>query len=260
ALRPKVEGGAQQPQISAAFAKVLDRASGEAQSMQDDYVSTEHLLLALDVVPRDQLEAKIKAVRGGQRVTSQDPEGTYQALEKFGRDLTELAEQGKLDPVIGRDEEIRRVIQVLSRRTKNNPVLIGDPGVGKSAIGATTLDEYRKHIEKDAALERRFQPVFVGEPSVSDTIAILRGLKERYEAHHGVRIRDAALVAAAVLSDRYISDRQLPDKAIDLIDESASRLRMQIDSAPLELDEAERRVRQLEIELAAMGKEAKEVR
>ena len=295
-------------------------------------------------------------MRGGQRVTSQDPEGTYQALEKFGRDLTELAEQGKLDPVIGRDEEIRRVIQVLSRRTKNNPVLIGDPGVGKTAIveglaqrivagdvpeglkgkrvwaldigamlagskyrgefeerlkavltevqnaagelilfidelhtivgagaaegavdaanmlkpmlargelraiGATTLDEYRKHIEKDAALERRFQPVVVGEPSVADTIAILRGLKERYEAHHGVRIRDAALVAAAVLSDRYIADRFLPDKAIDLVDESASRLRMEIDSSPLELDEAERRVRQLEIELAAMAKESKDVR
>jgi ATP-dependent Clp protease ATP-binding subunit ClpB len=356
AQRPKVEGGAQQPQISAAFAKVLDRASDEARSMQDDYVSTEHLLLALDVVPREQLEAKIKAVRGGQRVTSQDPEGTYQALEKFGRDLTELAEQGKLDPVIGRDEEIRRVIQVLSRRTKNNPVLIGDPGVGKTAIaeglaqrivagdvpeglkgkrvwaldigallagskyrgefeerlkavlteiknaegqlilfidelhtivgagaaegavdaanmlkpmlargelraiGATTLDEYRKHIEKDAALERRFQPILVGEPSVADTIAILRGLKERYEAHHGVRIRDAALVAAAVLSDRYISDRQLPDKAIDLVDESASRLRMEIDSSPLELDEAERRRRQLEIELAAMAKEQPDVR
>ena len=356
AQRPTVAGGTQQPQISAAFAKVLDRASDEARSMGDDYVSTEHLLLALDVVPRDQLETKIKAVRGGQRVTSQDPEGTYQALEKFGRDLTELAEQGKLDPVIGRDEEIRRVIQVLSRRTKNNPVLIGDPGVGKTAIveglaqrivdgdvpeglkgkrvwaldigamlagskyrgefeerlkavlteiknaegqlilfidelhtivgagaaegavdaanmlkpmlargelraiGATTLDEYRKHIEKDAALERRFQPVFVGEPTVSDTIAILRGLKERYEAHHGVRIRDAALVAAAVLSDRYISDRQLPDKAIDLVDEAASRLRMEIDSSPLELDEADRRVRQLEIELAAMGKESKETR
>ena len=296
--------------------------------MEDDYVSTEHLLLALDVVPREQLEAKIKAVRGGQRVTSQDPEGTYQALSKFGRDLTEAAEQGKLDPVIGRDEEIRRVIQVLSRRTKNNPVLIGEPGVGKTAIveglaqrivagdvpeglkgkrvwaldigallagakyrgefeerlkavleeiknaegelilfidelhtivgagaaegavdaanllkpmlargelrcvGATTLDEYRKHIEKDAALERRFQPVFVGEPSVADTIAILRGLKEHYESHHGVRIRDAALVAAAVLSHRYISDRFLPDKAIDLVDEAASRLRMEIDSSP----------------------------
>jgi ATP-dependent Clp protease ATP-binding subunit ClpB len=354
--KPSTQGAAQQPQVGAAFSRVLDRAFEEAQRLEDDYVSTEHLLLALDVVPRDQLEAKIKAVRGGQRVTSQDPEGTYQALEKFGRDLTEFAEQGTLDPVIGRDEEIRRVIQVLSRRTKNNPVLIGDPGVGKTAIaeglaqrivagdvpeglkgkrvwaldigallagskyrgefeerlkavlteiknaegelilfidelhtivgagaaegavdaanmlkpmlargelrciGATTLDEYRKHIEKDAALERRFQPIFVGEPSVADTIAILRGLKERYEAHHGVRIRDAALVAAAVLSDRYISDRQLPDKAIDLVDEAASRLRMEIDSSPLELDEAERRVRQLEIELAAMGKESKETR
>jgi ATP-dependent Clp protease ATP-binding subunit ClpB len=354
--KPSTEGAAQQPQVGAAFSRVLDQAFEEARKLEDDYVSTEHLLLALDVVPRDQLEAKIKVVRGGQRVTSQDPEGTYQALEKFGRDLTELAEQGKLDPVIGRDEEIRRVIQVLSRRTKNNPVLIGDPGVGKTAIveglaqrivdgdvpeglkgkrvwaldigamlagskyrgefeerlkavlteiknaegqlilfidelhtivgagaaegavdaanmlkpmlargelraiGATTLDEYRKHIEKDAALERRFQPVFVGEPTVSDTIAILRGLKERYEAHHGVRIRDAALVAAAVLSDRYISDRQLPDKAIDLVDEAASRLRMEIDSSPLELDEADRRVRQLEIELAAMGKESKETR
>jgi ATP-dependent Clp protease ATP-binding subunit ClpB len=354
--KPSTQGAAQQPQVGAAFSRVLDQAFEEARKLEDDYVSTEHLLLALDVVPREQLEAKIKAVRGGQRVTSQDPEGTYQALEKFGRDLTELAEQGKLDPVIGRDEEIRRVIQVLSRRTKNNPVLIGDPGVGKTAIveglaqrivagdvpeglkgkrvwaldigamlagskyrgefeerlkavlteiknaegelilfidelhtivgagaaegavdaanmlkpmlargelravGATTLDEYRKHIEKDAALERRFQPVFVGEPSVADTIAILRGLKERYEAHHGVRIRDAALVAAAVLSDRYISDRQLPDKAIDLVDEAASRLRLEIDSSPLELDEADRRVRQLEIELAAMGKESKETR
>ena len=356
ARKPRIEGGQQQPTMSAALSKVLDRAFDEAKKLEDDYVSTEHLLLALDAVPRDQLLAKIQEVRGGQRVSSQDPEGTYQALEKFGRDLTALAESGKLDPVIGRDEEIRRVIQVLSRRTKNNPVLIGDPGVGKTAIveglaqrivagdvpeglkgkrvwaldigsllagskyrgefeerlkavlteiesaageivlfidelhtivgagaaegavdaanmlkpmlargelrciGATTLDEYRKHIEKDAALERRFQPVFVGEPSVSDTIAILRGLKERYEAHHGVAIRDAALVAAAVLSDRYISDRQLPDKAIDLIDEAASRLRMEIDSSPLELDEAERRVRQLEIELAAMKKEKKEVR
>jgi ATP-dependent Clp protease ATP-binding subunit ClpB len=354
--KPSTQGAQQQPAVSAAVSRVLDAAFDEARRMEDEYVSTEHLLLALDVVPRDQLEAKIKHVRGGQRVTSQDPEGTYQALEKFGRDLTELAEQGKLDPVIGRDEEIRRVIQVLSRRTKNNPVLIGDPGVGKTAIveglaqrivagdvpeglkgkrvwaldigamlagskyrgefeerlkavltevqnaagelilfidelhtivgagaaegavdaanmlkpmlargelraiGATTLDEYRKHIEKDAALERRFQPVYVGQPSVGDTIAILRGLKERYEAHHGVRIRDAALVAAAVLSDRYIADRFLPDKAIDLVDESASRLRMEIDSSPLELDEAERRVRQLEIELAAMGKESKEVR
>jgi ATP-dependent Clp protease ATP-binding subunit ClpB len=354
--KPATQGAQQQPQMSAALSRVLDRASDEAKKLEDDYVSTEHLLLALDVVPRDALLEKIAQVRGGQRVTSQDPEGTYQALEKFGRDLTELAEQGKLDPVIGRDEEIRRVIQVLSRRTKNNPVLIGDPGVGKTAIveglaqrivagdvpeglkgkrvwaldigamlagskyrgefeerlkavltevqnaagelvlfidelhtivgagaaegavdaanmlkpmlargelraiGATTLDEYRKHIEKDAALERRFQPVFVGEPSVADTIAILRGLKERYEAHHGVRIRDAALVAAAVLSDRYIADRFLPDKAIDLVDESASRLRMEIDSSPLELDEAERRVRQLEIELAAMAKESKDVR
>ena len=308
-------------------------------------------MLALGVVPEDALLAALQQVRGGQRVTSQDPEGSYQALEKYGRDLTSLAEAGKLDPVIGRDEEIRRTIQVLSRRTKNNPVLIGEPGVGKTAIaeglaqrivagdvpsglegkrvwaldvgsliagakyrgefeerlkavlaeitasegrtilfidelhtiigagasegavsagdllkpmlargelravGATTLDEYRQHIEKDAALERRFQPVFVGEPSVADTIAILRGLKERYEAHHGVRIRDAALVAAAVLSDRYIADRFLPDKAIDLVDEAGSRLRMEIDSSPVELDEAERRVIQLEIQLAAMVKE-----
>jgi ATP-dependent Clp protease ATP-binding subunit ClpB len=356
AQKPAVQGSSQQPHASTDFAQVLDRAEDEARSMDDEYVSTEHLLLALDIVARDSLLESLKAIRGSKRVMSQDPEGSYQALEKFGRDLTELAESGKLDPVVGRDEEIRRVIQVLSRRTKNNPVLIGDPGVGKTAIveglaqrivagdvpeglkgrrvwaldigsllagskyrgefeerlkavlenikeaegqivlfidelhtivgagaaegavdaanmlkpmlargelrciGATTLDEYRKHIEKDAALERRFQPVFVGEPSVADTIAILRGLKERYEAHHGVRIRDAALVAAAVLSDRYISDRQLPDKAIDLVDESASRLRMEIDSSPLELDEAERRVRQLEIELAAMGKESKDVR
>jgi ATP-dependent Clp protease ATP-binding subunit ClpB len=354
--KPSVQGMQQQPNVSAAFSRVLDKAADEAKRLEDDYVSTEHLLLALDVVPRDQLEAKIKAVRGGQRVTSQDPEETYQALEKFGRDLTAAAEEGKLDPVIGRDEEVRRVIQVLSRRTKNNPVLIGDPGVGKTAIveglaqrivagdipeglkgkrvwaldigallagskyrgefeerlkavlneiqsaegriilfidelhtivgagaaegavsagnllkpmlargelravGATTLDEYRKQIEKDAALERRFQPIFVGEPSVTDTIAILRGLKERYEAHHGVRIRDAALVAAAVLSDRYITDRFLPDKAIDLVDEAASRLRMEIDSSPVELDEADRRVRQLEIELAATAKESKAVK
>jgi ATP-dependent Clp protease ATP-binding subunit ClpB len=356
AQKPAVQGSAQPPHASADFARVLDKAEEEMRKLEDEYVSTEHLLLALDVAPRDKLLAALQEVRGSQRVTSQDPEGSYQALEKFGRDLTELAESGKLDPVVGRDEEIRRVIQVLSRRTKNNPVLIGDPGVGKTAIveglaqrivagdvpeglkgrrvwaldigsllagskyrgefeerlkavlenikeaegqiilfidelhtivgagaaegavdaanmlkpmlargelravGATTLDEYRKHIEKDAALERRFQPIFVGEPSVADTIAILRGLKERYEAHHGVRIRDAALVAATVLSDRYISDRQLPDKAIDLVDEAASRLRMEIDSSPIELDEAERRVRQLEIELAAMGKESKDVR
>jgi ATP-dependent Clp protease ATP-binding subunit ClpB len=356
ATKPRIQGAQQQPAVSAAFSQVLDKAFDEAKRMQDDYVSTEHLLLALDAVPREQLEAKIAAARGGQRVTSQDPEGTYQALAKFGRDLTEAAELGKLDPVIGRDEEIRRVIQVLSRRTKNNPVLIGEPGTGKTAIveglaqrivdgdvpeglkgkrvwaldigallagakyrgefeerlkavlteirnaegelvlfidelhtivgagaaegavdaanmlkpmlargelrciGATTLDEYRKYIEKDAALERRFQPIFVGEPSVADTIAILRGLKDTYESHHGVRIRDAALVAAAVLSDRYISDRFLPDKAIDLVDEAGSRLRMEIDSSPVELDEAERRVRQLEIELAAMSKEPKSVR
>ncbi len=345
--RPSMSGGNVQPQVSAALRRVFDKALQEMRALDDDYVSVEHLLLALDIVDRSSLLAALKAVRGGQRVTSQDPEGTYQALEKYGRDLTELAEHGKLDPVIGRDEEIRRTIQVLSRRTKNNPVLIGEPGVGKTAIaeglaqrivagdvpeglkgkrvwaldigallagskyrgefeerlkavlteikaaegkivlfidelhtivgagaaegavsasnllkpmlargelrciGATTLDEYRQHVERDAALERRFQPVLVGEPSVAGTIAILRGLKERYEAHHGVRIRDAALVAAAVLSERYISDRFLPDKAIDLVDEAASRLRMEIDSSPLELDAAERRVRQLEIELAA---------
>jgi ATP-dependent Clp protease ATP-binding subunit ClpB len=356
AQKPRIEGTQQQPGVSSAFSKVLDRAFDEAKKMEDEYVAAQHLLLALDVVPRDQLLKKIAEVTAGRRVTSADPEGTYQALSKFGRDLTEAAESGKLDPVIGRDEEIRRVIQVLSRRTKNNPVLIGEPGVGKTAIveglaqrivagdvpeslkgkrvwaldiggllagskyrgefeerlkavleeianaageiivfidelhtivgagaaegavdaanmlkpmlargelrcvGATTLDEYRKHIEKDAALERRFQPVFVGEPSVADTIAILRGLKERYEAHHKVRIRDAALVAAAVLSDRYIADRQLPDKAIDLVDEAASRLKMEIESSPVELDEANRRVTQLEIELAAMSGESEDVR
>src|SRR5213080_2327176 len=366
---PAVRGGSGQ-YLGERARLALERAQAEAQRLKDEYVSTEHLLIAL-AQDRDGAAGRVLAqngvtaeavykalaeVRGTQRVTDPNPEEKYQALEKFGRDLTEAAEQGKLDPVIGRDEEIRRVIQVLSRRTKNNPVLIGEPGVGKTAIveglaqrivdgdvpeglkgkrvwaldigamlagskyrgefeerlkavlteiknaegelilfidelhtivgagaaegavdaanmlkpmlargelrciGATTLDEYRKHIEKDAALERRFQPVFVGEPTVSDTIAILRGLKERYEAHHGVRIRDAALVAAAVLSDRYIADRQLPDKAIDLVDEAASRLRMEIDSSPLELDEADRRVRQLEIELAAMAKESKDTR
>src|SRR4029077_16536717 len=335
--------------------RVLDDAFDEAASLGDEFVSVEHLLLALDVVPRDALLGALKDVRGGQRVTSQDPEGSYQALEKYGRDLTSLAEAGKLDPVIGRDEEIRRTIQVLSRRTKNNPVLIGEPGVGKTAIaeglaqrivagdvpsglegkrvwaldvgsliagakyrgefeerlkavlaeitasdgqiilfidelhtivgagaaegavdaanllkpmlargqlravGATTLDEYRKHIEKDAALERRFQPVYVDEPDVADTIAILRGLKERYEVHHGVRITDSAIVAAATLSERYIADRFLPDKAIDLIDEAASRLKIEIDSMPTEIDEVERRIQQLEIEREALEKEKDDV-
>src|SRR4051812_28338180 len=353
---PTVQGGQQQPGVSAAFSRVLDKADKERARLDDEYVSTEHLFLAVEPVPRGEIEAWIERVRGGQRVTTQDPEGSYQALEKFGRDLTLAAEDGKLDPVIGRDEEIRRVMEILSRRTKNNPVLIGEPGVGKTAIaeglaqrivagdvpetlrdrrvwaldlglllagakyrgefeerltavlgeiknsdgrvilfidelhtivgagaaegavdaanllkpllargelrciGATTLTEYRKHIEKDAALERRFAPIYVGEPSVAETIAVLRGLKERYEAHHGVRIRDAALVAAAVLSNRYVADRFLPDKAIDLVDEAAARLRIEIDSSPHELDEANRRVMQLEIELAAMVNEPHAVR
>src|SRR6186713_2514742 len=349
--QPSVSGGSAQPQAGAAFRRVLDKAFDEASGLGDEFVSVEHLLLALDLVPRDALLEALKEVRGGQRVTSQDPEGTYQALEKFGRDLTALAEEGKLDPVVGRDEEIRRVIQVLSRRTKNNPVLIGEPGVGKTAIveglaqrivagdvpeglkgkrvwaldvgallagakyrgefeerlkavlaeienaageivlfidelhtivgagaaegavdaanllkpmlargelravGATTLDEYRKHIEKDAALARRFQPVLVAEPSVEDTISILRGLKEKYELHHGVRITDGALVAAAQLSHRYISDRFLPDKAIDLMDEAASRLRMEVESKPEEIEGLDRRIIQLKIEESALGKE-----
>src|SRR2546426_979616 len=277
AQKPRIEGSQQQPGVSSAFSKVLDRAFDEARKLEDEYVAAQHLLLALDVVPRDQLLEKIAEVTAGRRVTSADPEGTYQALSKFGRDLTEAAESGKLDPVIGRDEEIPNAAGEIIVFIDELHTIVG-AGAAEGAVdaanmlkpmlargelrcvGATTLDEYRKHIEKDAALERRFQPVFVGEPSVSDTIAILRGLKDTYESHHGVRIRDAALVAAAVLSHRYISDRFLPDKAIDLVDEAASRLRIEIDSSPVELDEAERRVRQLEIELAAMKKESKQVR
>ena len=362
---PKVSGaGAGNQNIGQSLAKLFDSALKEAQSLKDEYVSTEHLLLAIasgktsaakllndQGVSKDSIFKALKEIRGTQRVTDQTPEEKYQALERFGRDLNELARKGKLDPVIGRDEEIRRVLQVLSRRTKNNPVLIGEPGVGKTAIaegiarrivqgdipenlktkriialdmgtlvagtsfrgqfeerlkavlkevtesegeiilfidelhtlvgagaaqgavdaanmlkpalargdlraiGATTIDEYRRHIEKDPALERRFQPVLVDEPTVEDTISILRGIKERYEVHHGVRITDGAIIAAAQLSHRYISDRFLPDKAIDLVDEAASKLRIEIDSMPEELDEVERRIKQLEIEREAVKRE-----
>ncbi len=362
---PKISGsGAGVPTLTRRLADIGLKAEDESANFKDDYVSVEHLLLALlsDTgaagkalkefgLSRERLMQALQEVRGSQRVTSQNPEATYEALEKYGRDLTKMAEQGKLDPVIGRDEEIRRVVQVLSRRTKNNPVLIGEPGVGKTAIaeglamrivrgdvpeglknkkivsldmgaliagakyrgefeerlkavlkevsdsqgliilfidelhtvvgagkaegsmdagnllkpmlargelhciGATTLDEFRKHIEKDPALERRFQPVIVDQPSVEDTISILRGLRERYEQHHGVRIKDSAMVAAAVLSNRYIADRFLPDKAIDLVDESAAKLRTEIDSMPASLDECLRRRRQLEIEQVALKKE-----
>jgi ATP-dependent Clp protease ATP-binding subunit ClpB len=345
--RPKIQGANMEVGLSQAAADVLTAAERYAKGMSDDYVSTEHILLGLTDsiegkrlasygLTKDAILKALQSVRGNQRVSTPDPESTYNSLEKYGRDLTDMARKGKLDPVIGRDEEIRRVVQILSRRTKNNPALIGEPGVGKTAIaeglaqrivkgdvpeglkkkrivqldmgalvagakyrgefeerlkavlkeivesnagkaegamdagnmlkpmlargelhliGATTLDEYRKYVEKDPALERRFQPVMVEEPSVEDTISILRGLKERYEVHHGVRVTDPAVIAAATLSHRYISDRHLPDKAIDLIDEAAARLRTEIDSKPQELDEVDRAIMQLEIEREALKKE-----
>src|SRR5881396_567135 len=365
---PTVSGQAE-IYVSPALGRILEDSQKEADQFKDEYVSTEHVLIALSDakgehvarllqthgITKDAILKVLVSIRGTQKITEPNPEEKYQALQRYSRDLTELARRGKLDPVIGRDEEIRRVIQVLSRRTKNNPVLIGEPGVGKTAIveglarrvvegdvpeglknkrvvaldlgsmiagakyrgefedrhkavikeitdsegeiitfidelhtivgagaaegamdagnmlkpmlargelraiGATTLDEYRQHVEKDPALERRFQQVYVGEPSVEDTIAILRGLKERYEVHHGVRIKDASIVAAALLSDRYVTGRFLPDKAIDLIDESASRLRIEIDSMPTEIDIVERRIRQLEIERVALAKETDDV-
>src|ERR671939_390828 len=288
---PKVQGG--QQYFSPRTSQLFTAAQKLAEGMQDEYVSTEHLLLAIvdekdgaagrilrqHGVSRDDLMKVVEEMRGGSRITDQNAEQNYQALSKYAKDLTELARQGKLDPVIGRDDEIRRTVQVLSRRTKNNPVLIDElhtlvgAGAAEGAIdasnmlkpalargelrcvGATTLNEYKKHIEKDAALERRFQVVYVGEPTVEDTIAILRGLKERYEVHHGVRIKDSAIVAAATLSNRYITDRFLPDKAIDLIDEAASRLRIEIDSMPAEMDEVRRKVLQLQIEEQGLKKE-----
>src|SRR5918997_3335906 len=291
--RPRVSGPGAAPGqvfVTQRLSRLLDAAEREAGRLKDEYVSVEHLILALvdegsasaagralrdQGLNRERMLSALTGIRGNQRVTSAMPEVAYEALEKYGRDLVAEARSGKLDPVIGRDTEIRRVTQILSRKTKNNPVLIGDPGVGAAEgamdagnmlkpmlargelhmIGATTLDEYRKHVEKDAALERRFQPVLVDEPSVEDAISILRGLRERLEVFHGVRIQDSALVAAVTLSHRYISDRFLPDKAIDLVDEACAMLRTEIDSQPAELDAASRRLMRLEIEEAALDKE-----